>query len=233
MQSFSSAKESISGGLKSTFESIFNALKIPYLVKSFDENVIYILMVLIIMIGLLVYMQIKNGDALDKNGKKGQIIKEVEIKKVREGFENGGHYEQEEVIVLGGEDEHQHENFEENQENQENDPMYIMDLHEKKNKKRTDKIEGFCNSTINNATTKLELEKKCNDIVDKEGCIALDCCSWTNYTNINNKKESKCKSSDKGQLIFKLHNEDVNDKIEDIDCVYYKNNKKGTGSKCS
>lgn len=246
MQSFSSAKDSITGTVKSTFENIFNALKIPYLVSSFKENFMYILMVMIIIVGLLVYIKIKNGNSLDKNGKKGQIIKEVEIKKVsvgKEGFDGAtGNYEQEEVIIKGGEHQYPDNEIEivenndtENVENYpETDPQYLMDVQQSTKKKETKKIEGFCNSTINSSSSPLmDIEKKCNDLSSKDSCIAMDCCSWTTYKAVNNSKISKCKSSNKGELNFKSHNADVNDKIEDIDCVYYKNNIKGKGNKCS
>ena len=88
IQTVSEAESSISSVTKSTFASLANTLGLPQLRDSFFQNIIYILIMIIIFIGILVYIQIVGPTGNDPlNSPPTREIKKVEIKKIVEGFE--------------------------------------------------------------------------------------------------------------------------------------------------
>ena len=88
IQTVSEAESSISSATKSTFASLANTLGLPQLRDSFFQNIIYILIMIIIFIGILVYIQIVGPTGNDPlNSPPTREIKKVEIKKIVEGFE--------------------------------------------------------------------------------------------------------------------------------------------------
>lgn len=88
MQTFAEAKSSITEVVDSSFSSLAKMLGIPQLKESFYQNIIYILIMIVIMVGILVYMQII-GDSTNNNplfSPPTKEIKKIEIKRVVEGF---------------------------------------------------------------------------------------------------------------------------------------------------
>jgi hypothetical protein len=89
VQTFGEAKTSIIDVAQSSFTSLAKMLRIPQLKESFYQNVIYILIVIVIMVGVLVYIQIvgatTSNDPLFSPPTKE--IKQIEIKKIVEGFD--------------------------------------------------------------------------------------------------------------------------------------------------
>jgi hypothetical protein len=88
VQTFGEAKTTILSSIQSSFASLAKMLGIPQLKESFYQNVIYIFMVIIIMVGILVYIQMIN--ATSKNplfAPPTKEVKKVEIKKIVEGFD--------------------------------------------------------------------------------------------------------------------------------------------------
>ena len=57
MQTVGEATSSIKGVFQSTFSSLASSLNLPQLRDSFFQNIIYILIVIIILVGILVYIQ--------------------------------------------------------------------------------------------------------------------------------------------------------------------------------
>ena len=55
MQTVGEATSSVKGVFESTFSSLAKSLSLPQLKDSFFQNIIYILMVIVILIGILVY----------------------------------------------------------------------------------------------------------------------------------------------------------------------------------
>jgi len=88
VQTFGEAKTTILSSIQSSFASLAKMLGIPQLKESFYQNVIYIFIVIIIMVGILVYIQMIN--ATSKNplfAPPTKEVKKVEIKKIVEGFD--------------------------------------------------------------------------------------------------------------------------------------------------
>ena len=107
MQTVGEATSSIKGVFQSTFSSLANSLNLPQLRDSFFQNIIYILIVIIILVGILVYIQmvgVNNVNPLDLPPSKE--VKKLEIQKVVEGFDmeqNGGLEDfSTNIQVLGG-----------------------------------------------------------------------------------------------------------------------------------
>lgn len=88
MQTVGEATSSVKGVFESTFSSLAKSLSLPQLKDSFFQNIIYILMVIVILIGILVYIQMvgySNVNPLDLPPTKE--VKKIEIQKVVEGFD--------------------------------------------------------------------------------------------------------------------------------------------------
>jgi hypothetical protein len=88
VQTFGEAKTTILSSIQSSFASLAKMLGIPQLKESFYQNIIYIFIVIIIMVGILVYIQMIN--ATSKNSlfaPPTKEVKKVEIKKIVEGFD--------------------------------------------------------------------------------------------------------------------------------------------------
>ena len=92
IQTVAEASSSISSTFKSTFSSLANTLGLPELRDSFFQNIIYILLTIIILVGILVYIQMVGPDGNDPlNSPPTRVIKKVEIKKIVEGFDITDH----------------------------------------------------------------------------------------------------------------------------------------------
>ena len=88
MQTVGEATSSVKGVFESTFSSLAKSLSLPQLKDSFFQNIIYILMVIVILIGILVYIQmvgVNSVNPLDLPPTKE--VKKIEIQKVVEGFD--------------------------------------------------------------------------------------------------------------------------------------------------
>jgi hypothetical protein len=87
IQTVSEATSSIKGVAGSTFSSLANLLNLPQLKDSFFQNIIYILIVIIILVGILIYIQMVGANSvnpLDRPPTKE--VKKLEIQKVVEGY---------------------------------------------------------------------------------------------------------------------------------------------------
>ena len=110
MQTVGQATGSIKGVFQSTFSSLANSLNLPQLRDSFFQNIIYILIVIIILIGILVYIQMVGVNNVNPLSLPPTTeVKKLEIQKVVEGFDmeqNGGLEDSSTNIevVGGGED---------------------------------------------------------------------------------------------------------------------------------
>lgn len=110
MQTVGEATGSIKGVFQSTFSSLANSLNLPQLRDSFFQNIIYILIVIIILIGILVYIQMVGVNNVNPLSLPPTTeVKKLEIQKVVEGFDmeqNGGLEDSSTNIevVGGGED---------------------------------------------------------------------------------------------------------------------------------
>lgn len=88
IQTVGQASSSISSAFKSTFSSLANTLGLPELRDSFFQNIIYILIMIIVFVGILVYIQMVGPTGNDPlNSPPTRVIKKVEIKKIVEGFD--------------------------------------------------------------------------------------------------------------------------------------------------
>ena len=88
MQTATEASNSISQVVQSSFTNLANMLGLPQLKESFFQNIIYILIAIIILIGILVYIDMIGSSGNDPlNSPPTKEIKEVEIKKIVEGFD--------------------------------------------------------------------------------------------------------------------------------------------------
>jgi hypothetical protein len=94
MQTVGEATSSVTNVFKSTFGSLASSLNISQLRDSFYQNIIYIIIVIIILVGLLVYIQMVGTTHTNPlNLPPSKEIKKIEIQKVVEGFDmeqNGG-----------------------------------------------------------------------------------------------------------------------------------------------
>ena len=144
MQTVGEATGSIKGVFQSTFSSLANSLNLPQLRDSFFQNIIYILIVIIILIGILVYIQMVGVNNVNPLSLPPTTeVKKLEIQKVVEGFDmeqNGGLEDSStniEVVGGGGGGEDVYGN---NYNNLHHDPILenLTDLssetHNKKNK---------------------------------------------------------------------------------------------------
>ena len=111
MQTVGEATGSIKGVFQSTFSSLANSLNLPQLRDSFFQNIIYILIVIIILVGILVYIQMVGVNNVNPLSLPPTTeVKKIEIQKVVEGFDmeqNGGLEDSStniEVVGGGGED---------------------------------------------------------------------------------------------------------------------------------
>jgi hypothetical protein len=94
MQTLGQAESSVTGVVQSSFTSLAKMLGLPQLKQSFYQNIIYILMTIVIMVGILVYIQIISGNgngsgAISSNplfSPPTKEVKKVEIKRIVEGF---------------------------------------------------------------------------------------------------------------------------------------------------
>ena len=88
MQTVGEATSSIKGVFQSTFSSLANTLKLPQLRDSFLQNIIYILIVIIILVGILVYIQMVGMNSVNPlNLPPTKEVRKIEIQKVVEGFD--------------------------------------------------------------------------------------------------------------------------------------------------
>ena len=88
MQTVGEATSSIKGVFQSTFSGLANTLKLPQLRDSFFQNIIYILIVIIILVGILVYIQMVGMNSVNPlNLPPTKEIRKLEIQKVVEGFD--------------------------------------------------------------------------------------------------------------------------------------------------
>ena len=88
IQTVSEASGSISNVAQSTFSSLANTLGLPQLRDSFFQNIIYILIAIIILVGILVYIQMVGPSGNNPlNLPPTKEIKKVEIRKIVEGFD--------------------------------------------------------------------------------------------------------------------------------------------------
>ena len=94
VQTFGEAKTSIIDVIQSSFTSLAKMLGIPQLKESFYQNIIYILITIVIMVGILVYIQMVGATDTDPLfSPPTKEVKQIEIKRVVEGFDtNTGFY---------------------------------------------------------------------------------------------------------------------------------------------
>ena len=109
MQTVGEATSSIKGVFQSTFSSLANTLNLPQLRDSFFQNIIYILIVIIILVGILIYIQMVGMNSVNPLSlPPTKEIRKIEIQKVVEGFDmeqNGGlEYFSTNVDLVGGVD---------------------------------------------------------------------------------------------------------------------------------
>jgi hypothetical protein len=94
MQTVGEATSSVTNVFKSTFGSLASSLNFPQLRDSFYQNIIYIIIVIIILVGVLVYIQMVGTTHINPlNLPPSKEIKKIQIQKVVEGFDmeqNGG-----------------------------------------------------------------------------------------------------------------------------------------------
>ena len=87
-QTFGEAKTSIIDVIQSSFTSLAKMLRIPQLKESFYQNIIYILIVIVVMVGILVYIQMVGAESNNPLFSPPiKEVKQVEIKKIVEGFD--------------------------------------------------------------------------------------------------------------------------------------------------
>jgi hypothetical protein len=89
VQTFGEAKSSIIDVIESSFASLAKMLGVSQLKESFYQNIIYILIVIVVMVGILVYIQMISGSVTSNPlfSPPTKQIKKVEIKRIVEGFD--------------------------------------------------------------------------------------------------------------------------------------------------
>ena len=88
VQTFGDAKTTILTSIQSSFASLAKMLGISQLKESFYQNIIYIFIVIVIMVGILVYIQIVGEESNNPLfAPPTKEVKKVEIKKIVEGFD--------------------------------------------------------------------------------------------------------------------------------------------------
>ena len=88
VQSFGEAKTSIIDVIQSSFTSLAKMLRIPQLKESFYQNIIYILITIVVMVGILVYIQMVGLESKSPLfSPPTKEVKQIEIKRVVEGFD--------------------------------------------------------------------------------------------------------------------------------------------------
>ena len=93
IQTVSEASSSISDIVQSSFANLANMLGLSQLKDSFFQNIIYILIMIVIFIGILVYIQMVGSTGNDPlNSPPTKEIKKVEIQKIVEGFAINDNY---------------------------------------------------------------------------------------------------------------------------------------------
>ena len=106
MQTVGEATSSIKGVFQSTFSSLASTLNLPQLRDSFFQNIIYILIVIIILVGILVYIQMVGMNSVNPlNLPPTKEVRKIEIQKVVEGFDmeqNNGIQDSSASIDLAG-----------------------------------------------------------------------------------------------------------------------------------
>ena len=106
MQTVGEATSSIKGVFQSTFSGLANTLKLPQLRDSFFQNIIFILIVIIILVGILVYIQMVGMNSVNPlNLPPTKEVRKIEIQKVVEGFDmeqNNGIQDSSASIDLAG-----------------------------------------------------------------------------------------------------------------------------------
>jgi hypothetical protein len=87
-QTFGEAKTSIIDVIQSSFTSLAKMLGIPQLKESFYQNIIYILITIVVMVGILVYIQMVGLESKSPLfSAPTKEVKQIEIKRVVEGFD--------------------------------------------------------------------------------------------------------------------------------------------------
>ena len=106
MQTVGEATSSIKGVFQSTFSGLANTLNLPQLRDSFFQNIIYILIVIIILVGILIYIQMVGMNSVNPlNLPPTKEVRKIEIQKVVEGFDmeqNNGIQDSSASIDLAG-----------------------------------------------------------------------------------------------------------------------------------
>ena len=88
VQTFGEAKTSIIDVIQSSFTSLAKMLRIPQLKESFYQNIIYILITIVVMVGILVYIQMVGLESKSPLfSPPTKEVKQIEIKRVVEGFD--------------------------------------------------------------------------------------------------------------------------------------------------
>ena len=109
MQTVGEATSSIKGVFQSTFSGLANTLNLPQLRDSFFQNIIYILIVIIILVGILVYIQMVGMNSVNPLSlPPTKEVRKIEIQKVVEGFDmeqnNGIQDSSASIDLVGGVD---------------------------------------------------------------------------------------------------------------------------------
>ncbi len=228
--STNSVINSISYYMKKIYVSLAGLFDNPIFKDSFYKNISYIILVTVLMIGLLVYIQMENGN-VDKSlhiNQPTKVVKEVEL----ESFVGN---QKEKYGIYG--DYGNDKDYEKKNEDKYIDQSHIPHINYVKNK--NDVYEKFSSSFCNKVDKQVEnsgslypYEIECNKL-GKNSCLSVDCCVWTKYTDINDNTKFICKAGSKNKgVTFKYNNGDKKS-ISDIDCYYYKGDNNGVGVNCS